>query len=324
MTTARHGTASRGRGRIRPILAGLGIFLLTAGLLLRFYAAPRLVVAPTSIYSTSTLVARNASYFDQGALTTRRGVTLTLTATVRGDPAASTSQIAVYDSFTSLADRARKALVSTTYQRTAFNRRTGRLVNCCGAGINDDTRIRQTGIGLDWPIGVRRTTYHVFDANTERAWPAVYTGQRRVEGVLTYQFVQHIPDTVVAQMPGVPASLLGLRSPAGSVVADRYFQGDVTFWVDPRTGVLVDQEERGRSVLRGPGGRGELVAADFDLRMSASSRHQLAALANKSAASIAAVKTTGPRGAIVLGVLLTLAGTVPLPRRRRRAADSDA
>jgi hypothetical protein len=290
---------------------------MAAGLLLRFYAAPRLVATPASIYQTDTLVARNASYFDQGTLTARRGVTLTLTATVRGDPAASTSQIAVWDSFTALADRAHKALVISTYQRAAFNRRTGELVSCCGAAVNDDTGIAQRGIGLAWPIGVRRATYQVFDTNTERAWPAVYAGPRRVQGVLTYRFVQHIPATVVQQMPGVPISLLGLRGPARSVVADRYFQGDVTFWVDPRTGVLVDQEERGRSVLRGPGGRGELVAADFDLRMSASSRRQLAALADKNAASIAAVRTTGPLGGITLGFLLTLAGTIPLPRRRK-------
>jgi Porin PorA len=335
-TAPRHGTAARGPGRgwgrsrggsgrgwIRPALAGLGIFLVTAGLLLRFYAAPRLVAAPASISQTDTLVAPRASYFDQGTLTARRGVTLTLTATIRGDPAASTSRIAVWDSFTSLADPARKTLVLTTYQRAAFNRRTGQLVSCCGAAVNDDTRIRPRGIGLAWPIGVRRATYQVFDTNTERAWPAVYAGQRRVDGVLTYRFVQHIPATVVQQMPGVPISLLGLRGPARGVVADRYFQGDVTFWVDPRTGVLIDQEERGRSVLRGPGGRGELVAADFDLRMSASSRRQLAALADKSAASIAAVQTTGPRGAIGLGLLLTLAGTIPLPRRRRATA-SDA
>jgi hypothetical protein len=187
-TPARHGTASRGPGRgrggagrgwIRPALAGLGIFLLTAGLLLRLYAAPRLVATPASIYQTDTLVARNAASFDQGTLTARRGVTLTLTATVRGDPAASTSQIAVWDSFTALADRAHRALVISTYQRAAFNRRTGELVSCFGAAVNDDTGIRQRGIGLAWPIGVRRATYQVFDTNTERAWPAVYAGQRR-------------------------------------------------------------------------------------------------------------------------------------------------
>jgi hypothetical protein len=322
-TTARHGTAHRNRGRVRPALAGLGVFLLVSGLLLRFYAAPRLVVAPVSIGQTETLVARDASYFDQGTLTSRRGVTLTLTATVRGDPGASTGQIAVWDSFTALVDRARNVTVTSTYQRLAFNRHTGQLVSCCGASLNDDTQIRQRGIGLEWPIGVRRATYQVFDANTGRAWPASYAGQGRVQGVLAYRFVQHIPATVVQQMPGVPSSLLGLRGAVRSVVADRYYQADVTYWVDPRTGVLIDQTERGLSLLRGPGGRGKLVAADFDLKMSQSSRRQLAALANKNAASKALVQVTGPVGGGLAGLLLILAGTIPL-RRRKTGISPDA
>jgi Porin PorA len=309
------GTRPRGH-RARPVLAGLGIFLLTTALLLRFYAAPRLVLAPASIYQNDTLVARDASYFDQGTLTSRRHVTLTYSVTVRGDAAAATPAIAVWDSYTVLADRQRNAVVISTYQRAAFNRRTARLVNCCGASLNDDTRARQSGIGLDWPIGVRRTTYRVFDTNTARPWPAAYAGQADDQGVMTYRFVQHIPVTAVQQMPGIPASLLGLPRSQGSVVATRYFSAEVTYWVDPRTGVLIDQEERGRSVLRGPGGRGELDVAGFNLRMTAASRRQLAAFSDKNAAAISAITVTGPLGLGALGLLLTLAGTVPARRRR--------
>jgi hypothetical protein len=322
-TTARHGAVRRDHSRVRPGLAGMGVFLLVAGLLLRFYAAPRLVVAPVSIGQTETLVARDASYFDQGTLTSRHGATLTLTATVRGDPGASTSKIAVWDSFQVLADRAHNATVTSTYERIAFNRHTGQLINCCGASLNDDTQIHQSGIGLEWPIGLRRVTYQVFDANTGRAWPAAYTGQRRVQGVLTYRFVQHIPSTVVQQMPGVPSSLLGLRGATRNVVASRSYQADNTFLVDPRTGVVLEQTVRALSVLRGPGGQGRLVAADFDLKSSPSSSRQLAALANKDAASIALVQVNGPLGGGVLGLLLILAGTVPF-RRRKPGVSPDA
>ena len=93
--------------------------------------------------------------------------------------------------------------------------------------------------------------------------------------------MQHIPATPVAQMAGVPSSLLGLRGKAGNVVADRYYQADNTFWVDPRTGVLIDIEQRILSVLRGPNGQGQLVVADADLKMSGSSQRQLAALATQ-------------------------------------------
>src|SRR6266699_3946306 len=144
----------QGKGWGRLVLAGAGAFLVASGLLLRFYAAPRLIAAPADLYQTDTLQAADASYFDQGSLTTRHGVTLTYTLTIRGDPRASTGTTAVWDSFAALADRKRGVQVNSTYQRAVFNRRTGQLLDCCGAAVNDDTRVRQHGVGLFWPIGV--------------------------------------------------------------------------------------------------------------------------------------------------------------------------
>src|SRR2546430_4845474 len=199
-----------GAGWIRPVLAGLGAFLLVFGLLLRLYVAPRLIAAPAGFYFVVTLADSHASYFDESALTTRRHVTLTYTDTIRGDAGAGTGTIAVWDQFTVLADRRRHVQLIATYQRSAFNRRTGELTNCCGASVNDDTQVRQDGIGVVfWPIGTRQTTYQVYDTNTERAWPAAYSGTAYVQGLLTYRFTQRIPVTVVQQIPGVPTALLG-------------------------------------------------------------------------------------------------------------------
>jgi hypothetical protein len=313
-TSSRRETVRRGNGRGRLVLAGTGAFLLAFGLLLRFYAAPRLIAAPANLYQTDTLLAPHASYFDEGSLTTRRDVTLTYTLTIRGDPGAGTSTTAVWDSFAALADLKHGVQVNSTYQRAVFNRRTGQLLNCCGAAVNDDTRVRQHGIGLFWPIGVRKATYQVFDVNAESAWPATYSGTADVQGIMTYRFVQHIPPTQVAQTAGVPSSLLGLRGKVSNVVADRYYQADNTFWVDPRTGVLIDIEQRILSVLRGPGGQGKLVVADADLKMSGSSIRQLAALASKNAASIATLRETGPLGGGILGLILIVAATIPFRR----------
>ena len=312
-------------GRARPVMAGLGIFLVATGLLLRFYAAPRLIAAPANIYLKDTLLAPRASYFDQGALTTRTGVTLTFTSTLRGDPGATTSKIAVWDSFTVLEDLKNRAQVISTYQRAAFDRRTGQLVHCCGAAVNDDTRVRQNGILLYfWPIGTHKATYQVFDTNTDRAWPAIYRGTARVEGITAYRFAQRIPPTQVQQLPGVPSSLVGLPGPARNVVADRYFQASNTYWVDPRTGVPLDVEERIHSVLRGPGSQDGLVVADADLKMSEPSRRSLAALARQNAVSIGTLRVTGPLGGGILGLLLILAGTVPFGRGRRKGPNSGA
>jgi len=294
-------------------------FLMVFGLLLRFYVAPRLIAAPPGFNIVISLVAPRASYFDESTLTTRRDAKLTYSETIRGDAGASTGTIAVWDQFTVLEDLRRNVQLIATFQRSAFNRRTGELTNCCGASVNDDTQVRQEGLGVVfWPIGTQRTTYQVYDTNTERAWPAAYSGTARVQGLLTYRFTQRIPDTMVAQLPGVPTPLLGLRGPSRNVVAGRSFQASNTFWVDPRTGVPVNVEEQIRSVLHGPGGQGSLTVATADLTMTPASQKALAAVARQNAASITTVRKAGPLGGILLGFLLILAGTVPFRRLPRR------
>src|ERR1700761_3247121 len=313
----------RRRGRLHVVLAGAGAFLLVAGLLLRFYAAPQLIAAPVDLYEQDTLVSPHASYFDQGALVTRNNVRLTYTLTVRGDQDASTSTTGVWDSFASLADPQRHNVINSVYQRYAFDRRTGQLSMCCGASVNDSTSVHQSGIGLFWPIATRKQTYSVFDNNSMKACPAAYTGEAKDTGVQTYEFVQHVPATLVDQMTGVPTSLLGIPGPSQNVVANRYYQATNTFWVDPRTGVLVDEEVKGQSYLTGPDGQGKLVAVDLDLRMDQASRQSLAAQANKNAQSITMVSLLGPVGLGVLGLVLLLLATSPWRYLRRDQDDPD-
>ena len=177
--------------------------------------------------------------------------------------------------------------------------------------------MRQDGIGVvSWPIGTRRTSYQVYDTNTERAWPARYSGTAVVQGLTTFVFTQHIPATVVQQLPGVPTPLLGLPGPPRNVVANRTFQADNTFWVDPRTGVPVDAAEQILSVLHAPNGQGRLTVASADLKMTQASQHWLANLSRGNAASIETVRRTGPLGGIAGGLLLLLAGTLPGRLRR--------
>ena len=305
------------------VLAGVGAFLLVAGLLLRFYAAPQLVAAPTGVYEQDVLVSPQASYFDEGALVTRHNVRLTYTLTIRGDQRASNDTTGVWDTFASLADPRRHNVVNTVSQRYAFNRRTGQLSNCCGASINDSTQIRQSGIGLFWPIGTKKQTYQVFDNNSMKAWPAHYVGQVKDTGVQTYEFTQSVPATKVDVMTGVPTSLLGISGPSRNVVANRYWEATNTFWVDPRTGVLVDEEVKGQSYLQDTGGQGKLSAVRLDLRMDQASRQSLAKQANKNAANITTISVLGPVALVVLGLILLLVATTPWRHFRRPGAEDD-
>jgi hypothetical protein len=316
---AEPGTERAGRGRLRVVLAGVGAFLLVAGLLLRFYAAPQLIAAPVSVYEQDVLVSPQASYFDEGALVTRHNVRLTYTLTIRGDQRASNNTTGIWDTFASLADPQRHNVVNTVSQRYAFNRRTGQLSNCCGASINDSTQIRQSGIGLFWPIGTKKQTYSVFDNNSMKAWAATYVGQVKDTGVQTYEFTQHVPATKVDVMTGVPTSLLGISGPSKNVVANRYWEATNTFWVDPRTGVLVDEEVKGQSYLQDVDGQGKLSAVSLDL----ASRQSLAKQANQNAANITTISLLGPVALVVLGLILLLVATTPWRYLRRPGAEDD-
>lgn len=320
---AEPGTERAGHGRLSVVLAGVGAFLLVAGLLLRFYAAPQLVAAPTGVYEQDVLVSPQASYFDEGALVTRHNVRLTYTLTIRGDQRASNDTTGVWDTFASLADPRRHNVVNTVSQRYAFNRRTGQLSNCCGASINDSTQIRQSGIGLFWPIGTKKQTYQVFDNNSMKAWPATYVGQVKDTGVQTYEFTQSVPATKVDVMTGVPTSLLGIAGPLRNVVANRYWEATNTFWIDPRTGVLVDEEVKGQSYLQDTGGQGKLTAVRLDLRMDQASRQSLAKQANKNAANITTISLLGPVALVALGLILLLGATTPWRYIRRTRNEDD-
>ncbi len=316
-------TQRQERGRLSVVLLGLGSFLVVVAALLRFYAAPQLIAAPDDVYETDTLVSPHASYFDEGALVTRHDVSLTYTLTVRGDQRASTGKIAVWDSFASLADPKRHNVVNSVYQRSAFDRRTGQMVQCCGASVNDSTKIKQQGIGLFWPIGTKKQTYTVFDNNSMKSWPAHYVGEVKDTGVETYEFTQHVPATVSDVMTGVPTSLLGIKGPSRNVVANRYYTADNTFWVDPRTGVLVDEEVKADSYLTATNGQGRLNAVSLDLRMTPASRHSLADQADKNAQSITTISVLGPLALGVLGLILLGLALAPWRRYRRRDEDSD-
>ncbi|MDN3357584.1 DUF3068 domain-containing protein [Actinomadura sp. DC4] len=301
-------------------LIGFGAFLLAGGVLIRYYVAPRVIQAPTDTYQVTTLQAQNAAYFDAASLRIRTGATVTATNTVRGDPRASHGGTAVWDSFTAIEDPANNVSLDVQRQRLAFDRRDARLTNCCGVSVQGDPKVRQSGIGLFWPVDVKKRTYQLFDLPTRRTWPIAYDGEERVNGVRAYRFVQHVPDTrVVGAVPPLPGELLGLGAKSGTVTADRYYQADVTYWIDPRTGAPLNQREKVLSTLRSRTGGGRLVVADLDLRMVARSQRQLLDKADDGARSISVVTFVIPLVCVLVGLVSIACGA--LTRAQGRRAD---
>ncbi|MGI8328880.1 DUF3068 domain-containing protein [Actinomadura scrupuli] len=299
------------RRRAGLILVALGAFFLSLAPMVKFYVAQQVLAAPTDFWQKTTLRAEGASYLDMTGPKVRKNVTLVLTNTTRGDPKASDDKTAVWDSFTSMIDPGSGSDVTVQGRRFAFDRRSGQLVNCCGAAVDQDTTVKQTGLGLLWPIGnVQKRTYSYFDQNTRRAWPMTFDGEERIGGISTYRFVQTIPETKVSAIPGIPADLLGLDKKKGNLPADLMFQATITMWVDPRTGVPVSQEENIRSTARTKDGAGQLTLSTADLKTVPESQQALVKLSNGYAWKFVAVQEWLPVGSLVFGLFMLASGAL--------------
>jgi hypothetical protein len=320
------------RRKVGLVLVGLGAFLIALAPLFRFYVAHQVLAAPLDIYEKTTLRADNATYLDAAKLQIRKGATVTATNTTRGDVHAGDNKIAVWDSFTSVEDVSANVKIDTQVQRAVFNRRTSDLQNGRGAQVNNDPNVRQTGVGLFWPVGVKKKTYQYFDTTTKRAWPITYAGEDRTQGIRTYRFVQTIPPTVTDTIkPGVPGSLLGM--PAAQVAklpgydkktrtvpVNRVYQATTTAWVDPRTGAPVNQEQRVVTTLRTNDGVDRLVVGDLDLKMLPSSQKHLVDRSDGDATYVGIVKTWLPYGGGAVGIVFVVVGLALAVSGRRRPA----
>src|SRR5215469_9260853 len=122
------------RGIAGLTLSGLGAFFVALALLLHFYVTGQVSKFPLNELSKTTFTGRGISYFNftQGELMT--GVDAQVTQGLQGDVEAGSRSTAVWVQFTSAQDLTNNQPIKSlsTSRRSAFDRRTGVLVNCCG------------------------------------------------------------------------------------------------------------------------------------------------------------------------------------------------
>jgi len=303
-------------------LVGLGAFLLVAALLTRTYVAGQLVKFPLNTYVKTTLIGKNVSYFSPKLVRPVTGATMQVTDTVKGDSAAGSSSTAVWDEFTYLYDRTNHVVFSYTTRRAAFDRRTAVLVDCCGANIGGNSAIRQTGLsGYVWPIGTDKRTYQVYDTTLLRPMPFRYAGTGTIHGISVYRFVERVPPTQSGTQK-VPGSLIG--SSQNLVTLPEYYAATNTYWVDPRTGGVLDSNSNSRQYLRNTANGQDLVLFDGDLVMTPASVDTAVGLDATGRTELAWFGLYGPVAAVVLGVVALVAGIVLVRRRGDRPEQARA
>jgi hypothetical protein len=310
------------RGIIGLILAGLGAFLILVAVLLPTWVVGRIMKFPLNEYQTATLQAANASYFSAKTLSAQTGVTMQATYTIKGDASAGNSSTAVWNEFSWVEDITHHQPVQSQTRKLAFDRRTAELVNCCGASVNGNTAVHQSGVaGYVFPFNTQKKTYQVFDTTLGKPMPFVYSGTANVSGIQTYMFDEDYGPTQTGTSPFL-GNLVG--SSSALVVLPEYNALHLVYYVDPETGALVNVNEHQTTTLRNPANGASVTVFDADLIVTPSSLATIVGLDNKGRNEIALLGTTLP---IVLGIaggVLLIAGIFLGRKRRDEVATADA
>jgi hypothetical protein len=301
------------------VLTGLGAFFLALALLLRFYLPGQVIKFPLNEYLVTTLTGHDVTYFNAKQLTVLTGVTAKATSTVEGDVSAGSSSVAVWNDFTAVEDTTNNAPIEYISQRSAFNRRTGAVVDCCGAYVsisNVGTRNgHQSGQGYVWPLGTQKQTYQVFDPVLLKPEPYRYEGTSTIDGMTAYKFVERVSNQQFASQT-LPGSLVGYGS-LPSVTLPEYDTATNTIWVDPVTGAPLDFSENRTLALEDITGATKLILYRGDLTSTPQSIASAVSTAKSAHLKVDLVEDIGPLAGLLLGVGAVVAGVTLILDRRR-------
>jgi hypothetical protein len=197
--------------------------------------------------------------------------------------------------------------ISITTERLAFDRRTGVLVNCCAAVIGSK-KPHFSGQGFVWPIGTQKKTYDIFDTTLLKPVPVQYTGTTTVDGMKTYIFVEHINNEQFGSV-SLPGSLV--HESQATVTLPEYLTATNTYYVDPGTGSPLKVSETSDQTLQNPAtGATALTLYSGTLTSTASTIAAAEHTASTSDTEISWVQNIGPLIAVLLGIVLLVAGIV--------------
>jgi hypothetical protein len=308
------------RRTIGIIAAGLGAFLLVLAILLRTYLPGQVIKIPLNEYLVTQLVGHNVSYFSPAKVQQVTGATMTVTATIKGDASAGNSSTAVWSEFTYLYDQTNRQEFQYGITRFAFDRRTAELVRCCGANVNGNPGVLQTGLanGL-WPIGTQKQTYLSFDSTADKAVPVHFAGTGTISGIPVYRFVEQVTNLRIGKQT-LPASLVGLPGTAETVMPE-YYTATNTFWVDPVTGAQLNQVENQHLMLAGANGQGHLQLLNASLTFTPQTLAKVVNIDNSARAKVFLLELVLPLVAGVLGLIGLIAGILLARPRRDDQAD---
>ena len=295
------------------IIMGVGAFILTMGLLFKFYAYPRLAVVPLDQNTTQVVQDPDAQFFDADNVKPGSGE-LTTTARIIGDPEASEQaaeetgrDVAIWNSGQVSDNNGDNIPMDGSTEVLVFDRHTGEAINCCGESKNGE-EVKRDGLLVKFPFDTQPVdTYMWWDSTVGKSFPVKYEGEEDLQGMNTYKFTQEVPTTKYSSRE-LPGNLFGGEPDAPAVTADRYYSNKRTFWVDPVTGVVLDRVEEQKQEFRHDGKT--LNALETTSRFTPETVDKNVEEYKSKSSLLNMVQTTFPLVFTILGILLILAGLI--------------
>jgi hypothetical protein len=293
----------RGFGYLSLIV---GVFLLFLVPMLLIYAVPRIEKASTD--TDETVVSNgNASYFSATQLQLVGPAAVQNLEVLKGDPAASTTSVAVIRYTSHLVNRATHASIDYDKEVYAMSRRTGEAEHCCGESP------KMSGETLKFPFGTRKSTYQLWDPSANRSFPVHFVRTEDIQGVSAYRFQGSSPSVNIGTI-GLPNSLVGVQG-QGLTSEQRMYQADTTLFVEPVTGQVLKGEKLARQWAEDSAGTTVLELADVHVAYSLATVSHFVDQARTNIKQLKLVKRDLPLYGGILGAILAIVGALLLMGR---------
>ncbi len=336
------GSGQRGRFILVVCLIFSATFFASLAVLLPTVIVPEAKKLPSDVSQQVMLTASDATVLDNTALAagivrSETNIPLQVEVNVTSAPPTNDKTVTLVAAVrTTRTDRdGLEGIVSGYVDKVSLNRKSAApqdvpvpLTIHASTGVATETP--RTGYQYNFPLGVERHEYPVYDSEARLTTQAQYLDdERTVQGVRLFHFQQRIENLNLQERLGdvasleMPSQAWGIDNSQEPVRMALYYSVVRDLWVDPATGMIVDQRQ---DVLRQLGNTDgfRVTSLQADLHFSASTVTENAKEAQRNGRLLFWGSTGVP---ILLGILsaglLVFATALGRSASRSRTEDPD-
>jgi Porin PorA len=184
------------------------------------------------------------------------------------------------------------------------------------------------GLAYRFPFDTEKKTYPFFDPIAQKPFDANYAGEEDVNGLTAYKFTQNVGfdadgklveplkfaslyDDDADSQATATARLWGVEGdPEESITMTRYYAAQRTFWVDPVSGTIVKQTDRGYQYYAREALKPEVTFVDYTVTTNEETVESQVAVAQDERDRVALWGRILPITFTALGLVLLIGGAL--------------